>query len=190
MTRSRPWPGNRSRPRCMFLPPVYRRWASCGPGLAALCALGRRPAREPSALRRAREPSELRSRPGCFVCPWAAARPRAVRAASPKARRVVLKPGQAPPPPTATAARPVSPTAPGHRSQGPQPPIRRRAPQPGPAGRASASKHSGLWLTDTGTCSASDTRTGDASSPTCPGEGMTAYRWGRPERADPIAVAQ
>ena len=43
--------------------------------------------------------------PGCFVCPWAAARPRAVRAAS-FARRVVSKPGQAPPPPTGTAARP------------------------------------------------------------------------------------
>ena len=43
--------------------------------------------------------------PGCLVCPWAAARPRAVRAAS-FARRVVSKPGQAPPPPTGTAARP------------------------------------------------------------------------------------
>ena len=43
--------------------------------------------------------------PGCFVCPWAAARPLAVRAAS-FARRVVSKPGQAPPPPTGTAARP------------------------------------------------------------------------------------
>ena len=47
-------------------------------------------------------------RPGCFVCPWAAARPRAVRAAS-FARRVVSKPGQAPPPPTGTAARPSRP---------------------------------------------------------------------------------
>ena len=43
--------------------------------------------------------------PGCFVCPWAAARPRAVRAAS-FARRVVSKPGQVPPPPTGTAAWP------------------------------------------------------------------------------------
>ena len=43
--------------------------------------------------------------PGCLVCPWAAARPRAVRAAS-FARRVVSKPGQAPPPPTGTAADP------------------------------------------------------------------------------------
>ena len=41
--------------------------------------------------------------PGCLMCPWAAARPRAVRAAS-FARRVVSKPGQAPPPPTGTAA--------------------------------------------------------------------------------------
>ena len=55
--------------------------------------------------------------PGCFVCPWAAARPRAVRAAS-CARRVVSKPGQAPPPPTGTAARPSGPSAThGHRSQ-------------------------------------------------------------------------
>ena len=39
------------------------------------------------------------------MCRWAAARPRAVRAAS-FARRVVSKPGQAPPPPTGTAAGP------------------------------------------------------------------------------------
>jgi len=45
------------------------------------------------------------SRPGCLVCPWAAARPLAVRAAS-FARCVVSKPGQALPPPTGTAARP------------------------------------------------------------------------------------
>ena len=43
--------------------------------------------------------------PGRCVCRWAAARPRAVRAAS-FARRVASKPGQAPPPPTGTAARP------------------------------------------------------------------------------------
>ena len=43
--------------------------------------------------------------PGRCVCRWAAARPRAVRAAS-FARRVVSKPGQASPPPTGTAARP------------------------------------------------------------------------------------
>ena len=42
---------------------------------------------------------------GRCVCRWAAARPRAVRAAS-LARRVVSKPGQAPPPPTGTAADP------------------------------------------------------------------------------------
>ena len=41
--------------------------------------------------------------PGRCVCRWAAARPRAVRAAS-FARRVVSKPGQAPPPPTGTAS--------------------------------------------------------------------------------------
>ena len=48
------------------------------------------------------------------MCPWAAARPLAVRAAS-CARRVVSKPGQAPPPPTGTAARPSN------RPQAPQP---------------------------------------------------------------------
>ena len=47
--------------------------------------------------------------PGCFVRPWAAARPLAFRAAS-CARRVVSKPGQAPPPPTAAAARPTGPS--------------------------------------------------------------------------------
>ncbi len=45
------------------------------------------------------------SRPGCLVCPWAAARPLAVRAAS-FARRVVSLPGQALPPLTGTAAWP------------------------------------------------------------------------------------
>ena len=43
--------------------------------------------------------------PGRCVCRRAAARPLAVRAAS-FARRVVSKPGQAPPPPTGTAAGP------------------------------------------------------------------------------------
>ena len=40
------------------------------------------------------------------MCPWAAARPLTVRAASLKARRVDSLSGQAPPPPTGTAARP------------------------------------------------------------------------------------
>ena len=53
--------------------------------------------------------------PGCFVCPWAAARPRAVRAAS-FARRVASKPGQAPPPPTGTAAWPSGPSGALHTS--------------------------------------------------------------------------
>ena len=44
--------------------------------------------------------------PGRLVRPWAAARPRAVRAAS-FARRFVSKPGQAPPPPTGAAAWPT-----------------------------------------------------------------------------------
>ena len=63
------------------------------------------------------------------MCPWAAACPLAVRAAS-SARRVVSKPGQAPPPPTGTAARPsIRPQAPqphqttarGHHSRTQQP---------------------------------------------------------------------
>ena len=78
-------------------------------GRAALCARGRRPAR--SALFVAplvfRAPEGPAVGPGCLVCPWAAARPRAVRAAS-FARRVASKPGQAPPPPTGTAARPLT----------------------------------------------------------------------------------
>ena len=69
-------------------------------GRAALCARGRRPAR--SALFVAplvfRAPEGPAVGPGCLVCPWAAARPRAVRAAS-FARRVASKPGQALPPP-------------------------------------------------------------------------------------------
>ena len=60
--------------------------------------------------------------PGRCVCRWAAARPRAVCAAS-FARRVAAKPGQAPPPPTGTASWPVSrsplwpPTTHRHRGQ-------------------------------------------------------------------------
>ena len=70
---------------------------------------------------------------GRCVCRWAAARPRAVRAAS-FARRVVSKPGQAPPPPTGTAAGPsgalhtggtcvawTSPARPRRRPRAPQP---------------------------------------------------------------------
>ena len=55
--------------------------------------------------------------PGRCVCRWAAARPRAVRAAS-FARRVVSRPGLAPPPPTSTAAGPSgapSPAVPARR---------------------------------------------------------------------------
>ena len=79
--------------------------------------------------------------PGCLVCPWAAARPRAVRAAS-FARRVVSKPGQAPPPPTGTAAWPSVPSGALHTggtwcTDGVRSPARphRRPPalRPGPA---------------------------------------------------------
>ena len=78
--------------------------------------------------------------PGCSVCPWAAARPRAVRAAS-FARRVASKPGQALPPPTGTAAWPSGPSGALHtggtwctdgvRSPA-RPRHRPRARQPGP----------------------------------------------------------
>ena len=116
-------------------------------------------------------PHVLSCGPGCWLCPWAAARPRAVRAAS-CARRVGSKPGQAPPPPTGTAARPCRhPPAPrlgpvtahGHRSRAPPPPTgtaagprrRPRAPQPGsaaptgtavPSGPSGALHTSGAWL--------------------------------------------
>ena len=70
-------------------------------GRAARCARGRRPARWCSDRRVA-----CLDGPGRCVCRWAAARPRAVRAAS-FARRVVSKPGQAPPPPTGAAAWPT-----------------------------------------------------------------------------------
>ena len=68
-------------PGCLVAPLVF--WAPSGPAARVVCL----------------------ARPGCLVCPWAAARPRAVRAAS-FARRVASKPGQAPPPPTGTAAWP------------------------------------------------------------------------------------
>ena len=73
--------------------------------------------------------------PGRCVCRWAAARPRAVRAAS-FARRVVSKPGQAPPPPTGTAARPSGALHTGGACvawTSPARPCRRPpAPRPGP----------------------------------------------------------
>ena len=62
-----------------------------------------------------RAPSDPAVGPGYLACPWAAARLRAVRAAS-FARRVVSKPGQAPPPPTGTAARPSGPSGALHTS--------------------------------------------------------------------------
>ena len=54
---------------------------------------------------RAPGPRRRRTRPRGLAAPWAAARPRAVRAAS-FARRVDSLSGQAPPPPTGTAAWP------------------------------------------------------------------------------------
>ena len=54
--------------------------------------------------------------PGCLVRPWAAARPRAVRATS-FARRVGSKPGQAPPPPAGTAAWPAGFAAASNRAR-------------------------------------------------------------------------
>ena len=60
--------------------------------------------------------------PGRCVCRWVAARPRAVRAAS-FARRVVSKPGEAPPP-TGTAARPC------RRPRAPRPALACRIAEP------------------------------------------------------------
>ena len=85
----------------------------------------------------------------CLVCPWAAARPLAVRAAS-FARRVVSKPGQAPPPPTDIAAMPRRLRG-VLRSGGADPVSVRlsrcpRAPQPGPAGFAASSDRAALIL--------------------------------------------
>ena len=104
---TRPWPGNRSRPRFVVAPLVFL--VPSGP--AAVCAGGRRPAREPSALRASlgaspRSPARPRHRPPA---------PRQIPPA-PSAPvgpgvlgwgwRVALKPGQAPPPPTGTAVDP------------------------------------------------------------------------------------
>ena len=124
-------------------------------GRAALCARGRRPAREPSAPRAFGSARRLEARPGpaaahghrsqalrslrrpphqwSRVCCWLA-------------RRVGSKPGQAPPPPTGAAARPSGPFGALHTSgagcavgwlgasaRSPARPRRRpRAPQPGP----------------------------------------------------------
>ena len=83
-----------------------------------------------------------------LAAPWAAARPRAVRATS-FARRVGSKPGQAPPPPAGTAAWPAGFAAASNRlgclcvvRPGPDVAHRHRglAPPP-PAGPASALTH-------------------------------------------------
>ena len=69
--------------------------------------------------------------PGCFVCPWAAARPRAVRAAGPASvgLAAVCAGGRRPAREIATR----EPSARSGRSRGPPWPRRHpRAPQPGP----------------------------------------------------------
>ena len=58
-----------------------------------------------------RAPSGPAVGPGCLMCPWAAARPLAVRAAS-FARRVGSKPGQASPRPRAPQPGPPDPPVP------------------------------------------------------------------------------
>ena len=96
--------------------------------LAARAANARLVTRGCSVHRWRLVPPDPTARPPCGTRP---ARPLTVRAAS-FARRVVSKPGQAPPPPTGTAA------APNHRP---------RAPQPGPTSayghRSQASQTSG-----------------------------------------------
>ena len=83
-----------------------------GPGCLA-CRRAAAPAVLLAAPLAFRALSRLTVGPGCLACRRAAARPLAVRAAS-FARRVVSKPGQAPPPPTGTTTRPLR-----HRSQAP-----------------------------------------------------------------------
>ena len=80
-------------------------------GPVAVCAGGRRPAREPSAPRASlgastRSPARPRHRPPApRQLPPAPSTPAALEVCW-VARRVVSKPGQAPPPPTGTAAAP------------------------------------------------------------------------------------
>ena len=107
MSVTRPWPGNRSRPRCVVGPRVFR--APEGP--AAVCVGGRRPAREPSALR-------------------------ASLGASP---RSPARPRRRPPAPRQIPPVPFTPVGPGvltcacASSRSPaRPRYRPRAPQPGP----------------------------------------------------------
>ena len=88
--------------------------------------------------------------PGCWLCPWAAARPRAVRAAS-FARRVGSKPGQAPQasrrPPIGRGclcvAWPGPATAHGHRSLALPPPTGTAARPSGPSGTPPVAM--GVW---------------------------------------------
>ena len=117
----------------------------------------------------------------CLVCPWAAARPLAVRAAS-FARRVVSKPGQALPPPTDIAARPRRPRS-GLRSGGADPVSvrlsrRSRTSQPGPAGLAAASDRVALILFRLGSAAAHGHRSGSRR----PRSGL------RSGGADPVSV--
>ena len=93
-----------------------------------------------------RAPSGSSVGPGCLVCPWAAARPRDRHTRACGSEWSISKPGQAPPPPTGTAAglalRPLR--CPPHQwgvvccvwwrvdSKPGQASPRPRAPQPGP----------------------------------------------------------
>ena len=82
-------------------------------------------------------PHVLSCGPGCSVCPWAAARPLAVSAAS-FARRVASLSGQAPPPFTGT--RPGPAAAHGHLCLALPPPTGTAAVSSGPSG---AHRHRG-----------------------------------------------
>ena len=84
-------------------------YALTGPG-CLVCPWAARPpvvlrvvACRPQVLR---VPSGLAVGRGCFVCPWAVARPRDRHTRACGSERSISKPGQAPPPPTGTAARP------------------------------------------------------------------------------------
>ena len=119
--------------------------------------------------------------PGRCVCRWAAARPRAVRAAS-FARRVVSKPGQAPPPPTGTAAGPSGALHTGGvclvrrlgAGQAPPPPAGAAASPSGPSGAL----HTGsawcadCWLGTSARCPARPRRRPRAPQPVPPVRSM------------------
>ena len=136
MSVTRPWPGNRSRPRCVVGPRVFR--APEGP--AAVCVGGRRPASlmvllvAPRVFRAPEGPAAVRAggrRP--------AREPSALRASLGASPRSPARPRRRPPAPRQIPPAPFTPVGPGvltcacASSRSPaRPRYRPRAPQPGP----------------------------------------------------------